>query len=173
MLKFILIIAFSPIISYGQQIPEDVSKINDYWQETSQRLKDLRRVTEQTFELSTDGGEIIRHYDGDRLVNLSFQLNGETGLLNRNYCLKDGQLVYVFDEEFRYNVPYYIDSLEAQNMGLDEWFDPEKTRLFNNEYYFSNGNLIWWIKDEEAISKNDPEFKEKERFYLKEFEEYK
>lgn len=130
-------------------------------------------MREQIFELSTDGGEIIRHYDGDKLINLSFHLNGETGLLNRDYCLKDDELIFVFDEEFRFNVPYYIDSLEAQNMGLHEWFDPEKTRLFINQYYFSNGRLICWISDEKPVSKDEHEFKEKEMFYLKEFAEYK
>lgn len=175
MRNFTLIITFNFLssLTLAQNAPEVVDEILDYWQQTKQNLKELRRVDEETYEFSTDGGEIIKFYDGEQLVRLSLHLKGETGLLNRSYCLKDGKLVYVFNEEFRYNVPYYIDSVKAKSMGFNEWFDPEKTQLFMSQFYFQEGELIWWVEDEQPISKDHPDFKKKEMLFMDELVELK
>ncbi|MFT4850799.1 MAG: hypothetical protein ACI83B_003359 [Sediminicola sp.] len=169
----ILIITLTFFSTQAQKTPEVVNEILEYSHQINQRLKELKRVDEETFEFSTDGGEIIKFYDGEQLVKMSLNLNGETGLLNRNYCLKNGELVYVFDEEFRYNVPYYIDSAKATSMGLNEWFDPEKTQLFMSQFYFQKEELVWWVKDEKPVNKDHPDFKKKEKLFMDELVELK
>ena len=100
-------------------------------------------------------------------MKIRIEYYGETGKLFREYYLKNNELLFVFDQEYHYNMPYYMDSTRAAESGFDQWFDPKKTKLEESRYYFSSGKMIRWIDSAgRHISSDANDWEKKEMLYL-------
>ena len=97
---------------------------------------------------STEGSEAIAFYDGNNIKLIEVLWFGETGKRKTEYYFDNGQLFYAFDNEYDYNRPIYWDSIKAKETNDNEIYDPNKTTVKVDRYYFSNGKLITWVDND-------------------------
>ncbi|MEO9872146.1 hypothetical protein [Ekhidna sp.] len=127
----------------------------------------MRIEKSKTFDESTDGAEIMKYFDGEKCVKIRLEYFGETGKLFREYYVDNNELLFAFDQEFNYNMPYYMDSTRAVQSGFDQWFDPNKTELLESRFYFDDGEMIRWIDSSGTrIQQGDEGWLDKESFYI-------
>ena len=123
-------------------------------------------------EHSTEGGEGVLYFDVDELVKVSLELFGETGKLDRDFYFKKGTLLFVFDQSHRYNMPIYMDDNRAKESGFAEGYNSEKTKIYEDRYYFDERRLIRWIDSTGKLrSTSDSEFSEKEQSLIEHSQE--
>lgn len=94
---------------------------------------------------STEGGQATAYYDHGVLQLIEVVWLGETGKHQMEYYFKDEQLIFAFDQDFAYNRPIYWDEETATANGDNEVFDPKKTTVQEDRYYFNNEKLFLWL----------------------------
>jgi hypothetical protein len=94
---------------------------------------------------STEGGEGKAYFDKNDLKLIEIILYGETGKRIIEYYFDDEKLFFAFEQLFKYNAPIYLDKKRAKEEGYDVYFDPDKTTVNENRYYFENEILIQWL----------------------------
>ncbi|MEM9300429.1 MAG: hypothetical protein AAGA64_18890 [Bacteroidota bacterium] len=169
----IILLLFSSHV-YAQTNEESINTIREYFKFVENNLSRFQTSEETTFDESTDGATIIKYFDNEELVKIRIEYLGETGKLYREFYIQENQLLFVFDQEFNYNMPYYIDSKKAKEMGFDEGYDTKKTKKLEHRYYFYNNRLIRWINPEgEHQTQENSDWNEKQKYYLNELEKLK
>ena len=97
---------------------------------------------------STEGGQATAYYDNGDLKLIEVVWLGETGKHLIEYYFRDGQLIFAFDQDFKYNRPIYWDKETATENGDSEVFDPKKTTVKEDRYYFNNEKLFLWLDND-------------------------
>ena len=124
-----------------------------------------KKVIELPSELSesTEGGELVAYAESGKLRKLVLGNYSESGKVIIEYYFTENELFFCFVQKSTYNVPFTVDEERAKEMGLDEWFDEEKTEVEENRYYYHDGLLIRWIdEDGNRVDSTSREFREKE-----------
>jgi len=102
-----------------------------------------KRVEKELNDYSTEGGVAELYYDNDLLRKVITSFYGETGKVITEYFLWGGQVFFIYEREFIYNMPMYMES-----------YDETKTEVIENRFYFEKENLIRWIdKDHKKVDK--------------------
>jgi hypothetical protein len=113
---------------------------------------------------STEGGEAqaFRDSTGDiRLIKV--ELYFESGKVFEEFYYENGKLIFAFYQSHRYNVPFNVTPEMAQEIG-GEAFDPEKTVITEDRYYFDNGSMIRWLDaNKREVTPDSTEFKKSEK----------
>lgn len=121
----------------------------------------LLKVSEFESDLqSTDGVEAKRYVDAKGKIKLiKIDAFGETGKWFSEYYFKSEEPIFVLTITHQYNAPYYWDKKKAKELG-NEAFDPKKTKVLENRYYFNKGQLIRWIdENKQTVKTSDVRFK--------------
>lgn len=98
---------------------------------------------------SAEGGIATAFYNRSNLKLIQVVWFGETGKKMIEYYFDNDKLIFAFEQAFKYNRPIYWtkkDSIEM--LDDDEVFDPQKTEITENRYYFNNENLYRWLDNE-------------------------
>lgn len=162
-MKYLLGI-FLSIIIFGQEESDSILKIREHFNYVNNNLSRLEQRTFEETDHSTEGGKGLLYFDGTDLVKVSLELLGETGKLERELYFKNEYLLFIFDKSYRYNAPIYIDDSRAKEFGLSEGFNAEKTKVYEDRFYFENEKLIRWIDSSGQLRPpNDPEYYSKEK----------
>jgi antitoxin component YwqK of YwqJK toxin-antitoxin module len=113
---------------------------------------------------STEGGEVTVYRDAKTDIRLiKVKLYFESGKVIGEYYYQNGSLIFAFYEAHHYNVPFYVTSETAKEIG-SEAFDPKKTKISEDRYYFNNGKMIRWLdENNKEVNANSEEFKEAEK----------
>jgi hypothetical protein len=113
-------------------------------------------------ELSTDGGVAIAFYsDTSSIQTIIANVAGESWNSKYNLHYLKNKLFLIREEYEEYNVPYYMDSAKAAENN-SEAFDPSKSKITINNYYFENDKLVLKTNDDSIKSNDSLEIKEKE-----------
>jgi hypothetical protein len=121
-----------------------------------QRLNGIRkwsRVEKRSLNRSAEAGEAVFCYQAGAVVKVVAHDYGETGKSLSEYYLLGGQLSFVYEQETRYNRPFYYDQATARQNGGDEAFDPAKASVEETRSYFADGQLIRQLRGK-ATEKN-------------------
>ena len=131
-------------------------------------LPTLRKQSLELSDYSTDGGRATAFRDDKNTIRLiRVELYGESGKVIEEYYYKNSVLFFTIQESHRYNVPYYVAREMAKEAGGIA-FDPKKTKITEDRYYFENGKLIQWINESKKnIDGITKEFKDAEIETLK------
>ena len=152
---------------------EEIKTIKEHFNYVETNIEKFELATSTTFEESTDGATIKKYSDNGQLVKIRIEYLEETGKLFREFYIDNKQLLFVFDQEFNYNMPYYFDAKKAKEMGFDEGYDPKKTKKSEHRYYFYNNKLIRWINPEgELLTADNSEWTAKQNYYLDELSKH-
>lgn len=124
--------------------------IRSEYQAIKASLSQLQQTEIYLDGYSAEGGSAT--YYSDRTGALRFvqiALYGESGKSFEEHYYRGGQVIFVFTRNHHYNVPFYISEEIAREIGGPA-FDPEKTRILEDHYYFHDQTLIRWINENEV-----------------------
>ncbi|WP_298321173.1 hypothetical protein [uncultured Aquimarina sp.] len=111
-------------------------------------LSSYKKVISDLEIQSTEGGEIIAYFDENDLKLIITEGYGETGKNRTEYYFKNQELFFVFDQRFDYNRPIYWNKKRAEENNDNEFFDPQKTKINADRYYFDKEKLFLWLDNE-------------------------
>lgn len=98
---------------------------------------------------SAEGGHAIAYYaDSNDLKLIELTWFGENGKRIIEYYFDNQNLIFSFVREFDYNRPIYWDEEKAKEMGDNEVYDPKKTTIKEDRYYFENEQLFLWLDND-------------------------
>jgi hypothetical protein len=127
----------------------------------------LPRLKSESFELSgyaTEGGEAnaFRDSKGDiRLIKVQFFFESEK--IFEKFYYENGALIFAYFRRQRYNIPFYVTSKTAKEIGR-AFFDPKKTAIKEDRYYFDKGKMIRWLNEKQiAVQPESKEFQDSEK----------
>ena len=141
-----------------------ISQIRKEYQSIRNALPKLKGESVELSGYSTEGGEARVYRDTKANIRLiKVALYFESGKEIREYYYQNGLLIFAFYESHRYNVPFYVTPNTAKEIGIEP-FDPKKTKITKDIYYFSNGKMIRWMEENKRdVEVNSKEFKEAEK----------
>ena len=147
---FILCLLITLSTQAFSQADVEVANIRKNYQKISSTKK-WTRVDSIELEQSTDGGVLFLFYQGDTLKMMKEYNYGEHGKGLTEYYVLNNQLILVYDKEYSYNRPYYWDSTKMRENKNNQVYDPKKTKVDINRFYFNKGKMIEWI-DQKSIT---------------------
>ncbi len=124
----------------------------------------LHQETIEIIDCSTEGGIAMLFRDGNGSIRLiRVELYSRSGKEFNEYYYRNGLLIFALHEHHRYNMPFNVSKEDAKKMGVD-YFDPRKTRITEDRYYFDNGTMIKWLaEDKKDIAAQSREFRDAEK----------
>lgn len=150
------------------QISENLSikEIKANYSKIKASLDGFQKETKNLLDVSPEGGTATFYTDKTgKIVLVIAELFFESGKILGEYYFKNDTLFFVYTEEHHYNVPFYVDSTFVKENG-GETFDPKKTKIEQQRFYFSNDKLIQWLDvNSKPVKKNDT-YNQKEKEIL-------
>ncbi len=127
-----------------------IRKIRTDYYSIRKQMPGFKVDTLTIMDLSTEGGEAVSYRDKDNTLRLlALWRYGETGKQYDEYYFNNDSLLFIYSARHHYNAPFYLDDETAKEMGA-EAFDPQKTRVKENRYYFHDNHLIRWLDDDKT-----------------------
>lgn len=102
-------------------------------------------ITSKIWDESTEGGQITGYYENKEIKLIEIIWYGESGKNQLDYYFDKGKLIFALDQKFSYNRPIYWDEKAAIENDDDEFYDPDKTIVTAESYYFKNEKLTLWL----------------------------
>jgi len=145
----------------------DIAQIRAEYQAIRTALPNLKVETITLDGISTEGADAKAYRDGKGNVRLiRAELFFESGKEIGEYYYKDGRLIFSFYTTHRYNAPSYLTRERAKEIGIDA-FDPKKTKVSEDRYYFKDGKLIRWLGEaKREVDARSKEYKDAEKSLL-------
>lgn len=162
-LTFIVTVSFLVISSAWAEDPA-ISQIRKEYQSIRKMLQVLKVELAEPSKPSTEGGEVKAYRDNKGSIRLiRMELYFESGKEIEEYYYQTGVLIFALYEDHRYNVPINVTPQVAKEIGSQS-FEPKKTIVTVNRYYFKNGRMIRLINDDKK--EVNKEYKEIEKNVL-------
>lgn len=161
-MKILALIAVALLFVDPLQADETVSRIRREYKTIRDALPTLNKEEIDLSGYSVEGGEATAYRDAKgniRLIRIG--LYGESGKVFQEFYYQNGLLFFAFYESHGYNVPYYMTQELAENAGSIS-FDPKKTEIIEDRYYFEKQKMVRWQKGNEIREVSIPtkEFKQ-------------
>jgi len=156
MRNVILIATFLLLVS-GICVADDAA-ISQIRQEYESIRKALPGLKAETLGLPTDGSATAYRDRGGNIRLIRVERFFESGKVSEEYYYKNGALIFSFYRRHRYNLPYHVTPESAKQSGVEP-FDPKKSVITEDRYYFDKGKMIRWLNDKRIFVKsNSKEF---------------
>ncbi len=97
-------------------------------------------------ESKDEGGSVSIFTQEQKLVLTTDTAYTSAGTSSARYYFDNGDLICVVQNEYVYNQPIYM-TREHADSNQHEFFDPTKTVLKTNRFYFYNGRMVKWINE--------------------------
>ena len=137
--------------SVGRHQTDDSASVRQHFAAINKSIHKYRKVKKALSGFSTEGGELVAYFDGQKTMKIAATYFGETGKAIEEYYFWDDKLIFVFRKEQTYDKP----------------MSGKVARSTENRFYFNNGRLFRWIDDSgKAQQSSTPEYQEKETEYL-------
>ena len=145
----------------------DIIQIRAEYQAIRAARPNLKVETVTLDGMSTEGADATAYHDGKGNVRLiRAELFFESGKEIGEYYYKDGWLIFSFYTTHRYNAPSYFTRERAKEIGIDA-FDPKKTKVSEDRYYFKGGKLIRWLgENKNEVDAKSNEYQDAEKSLL-------
>jgi hypothetical protein len=142
-----------------------VASVRKEYQLIQQALPTLETETVELedYALEGAGAKAYRDKRGNLRV-IKANLFHESGKEFKEFYYKDGMLIFALYITHRYNQHPGITPETAKQEGIEEAFDPKKTLITEDRYYFSNSRMIRWIdENHKEVNLNSKEFRDSEQ----------
>ncbi|PYS71386.1 MAG: hypothetical protein DMF73_10830 [Acidobacteria bacterium] len=158
----ILVLVFS-----GLSLAADESailSIRKEYQSIQNALPSLKGETVDLPDYSTEGADATAYRDRTGNIRaLKAGLFFESGKQYENFYYKNGMLIFAFYQFHRYNQHPGITPEIAKKEWMEP-FDPKKTTITEDRYYFEKGKMIRWLdQNKNEVKPDSKEFKEAEK----------
>lgn len=159
----------SALLFAAASLAEDLGivHIRKEYQAIRNALPQLKTETVELSGYSTEGGEAKAFRDGKGNIRLvKVELFFESGKVFEEFYYENGALIFVLYTKHRYNVPFFVTPETAKEIG-GEAFDPKKTTVTEDRYYFNKAKMIQWLDEKKnRVSPQGKEFKDAEKEIL-------
>lgn len=148
MKRFIIISTFILLTSnylFSQNKDSLVNDIRSTYSEIRANLDSYDTTMIEIWDESPEGGQATAYYESENLKLIEVVWFGDTGKNQIEYYFNDGKLIFAFEKDFEYNQPIYLDKGTDKENGDTKVFDPEKTVVIEDWYYFENEKLFLWL----------------------------
>ncbi|MBN2089799.1 hypothetical protein JW964_09300 [candidate division KSB1 bacterium] len=112
-------------------------------------------------------GDAFYYQDQQKNIRLvELRLQRTDGRQHHEYYFKNNKLFFVYKEIQAYNAPFWMTDEIFKQQG-NELYDPQKTKIFENRFYFHENKLIRWLNPEKKqVAKDMPAFLNEEKKIL-------
>ena len=137
-----------------------IAQIRQEYQAIRNSLPTFKVESAEAPEPSSEGGEVKAYRDSTGNIRMiRMELYFESGKEIEEYYYQNNLLIFALSEEHRYNVPMNISPETAKEIGQS--FDPKKTKVLANRYYFRNGKMLRWLDpDKKEMNKAGKDFQD-------------
>ena len=127
-----------------KQKPEDVvASVNKTTAKINKKLPDYKQ--KQVDDITSPAkGNITGYYRDDEVKKVYTEHFSDTDRIFASYYFDDGMLIYVQEQNYKYNCSDKITPEIASAHHDSVWYDDKNTRLDINRYYFDKNKLIKW-----------------------------
>lgn len=153
MKRFILMLALAFVMPSSYAVSTDalITEIRQHYNSIYQQLPKLKAKAFEAGLPATEGVEAkaFREAKGE-LKLIRTIAYGEMGKVRSEYYFQNQQLIFVLISTHRYNAPMYLDENTAKALAVAP-FDPHKTVVTEDRYYFNQGQLIRWLDNKRRL----------------------
>lgn len=149
----LIIIVFQTHNGFTQNTENQIKEIRKHYKEIHENHQSYDSTSIDLEGESTEGGEITYYTKENNLKLMSVWLYFETGKNKIEFYYHNDELFFIFNARYNYNRPMYWDKSTAEENGDDESFEPSKSTIAENRYYFNQNKLIRWISPSGDIEK--------------------
>ena len=155
---------FFAICGVSDASETDIAQIKAEYHSIRAALLNLKAEKITLDGYSPEGAEAKAYRDGNGNIRfIRAELFFESGKVIGEYYYKDEKLFFTFYTTHHYNVPSYLTPQRAKEIGIDA-FDPKKTTVTEERYYFKNGKLIRWLGEtKKEVDPTSQEYKNAEK----------
>jgi len=133
------------------QTNDPIESIRQHYANINQNVSRYRRVKKNLSGYSAEGGELIAYFHGPSVMKMVATFFGETGRTVEEYYYWNGQLIFVFQTENRYDKPF-----------------GKIVRKIETRFYFKDDKLIRWLDENgKDVASDSAEYAPKQADYLK------
>ena len=133
------------------QTTDPIESIRQHYTNINQNAARYRRVKKTLSGYSAEGGELVAYSHGPTVMKMVATFFGETGRAVEEYYFWNGQLIFVFQTDNRYDKPF-----------------GKVVRKTENRFYFKDDKLIRWIGENgKEVASDSAEYTTKQADYLK------
>jgi len=134
------------------QSDDPVQSIRQQYASINQNAPRYRRVKKSLSGFSAEGGELVAYFHGPSVMKMVATFLGETGRSVEEYYFWNGQLIFVFRTENRYDKP----------------LSGKVVRKIENRFYFKDNKLIRWLDENgKEVASDSADYAPKQSDYLK------
>jgi hypothetical protein len=131
---------------------DPIETIRQHYAGINKSIPLYRRVKKNLSGFSGEGGELIAYFHGPSVMKMVATFFGETGKAVEEYYFWNGQLIFVFNTEQRYDKP----------------LSGKVVRKTEGRFYFKDDKLIKWVGgDGKEVASDSSEYAGKQTDYLK------
>ena len=138
------------------QTDNAVESIRQHYASINQNAPRYRRVKKNLAGYSAEGGELVAYFHGPSVMKMVATFFGETGRAVEEYYFWNGQLIFVFQTDNRYDKPF-----------------GKVVRKIENRFYFKDGKMIRWLDENgKEVALDSAEYAPKQADYSKMSKEF-
>lgn len=164
---------------YSQTSEKELDQIRDWFKEINSNINQYKKVEFPDIKIneelnsdqhSLEGAELYRlgkvnmtkYFEGDQLVKVVLEFNGDREELTSEYYFKSGELFFVDKVKTIYHRPKW-----------HEEFQETERSIAKNRFYIKDNQLIRWINPKiQSVGKMDPSYKKHESKILNDYNLY-
>ena len=91
------------IVVFGQA--NGITEIRKLYKETQDNKSTYKRLTQDDFENSSEGGELTAYQNSTEVRLIEAKYYGNLGKSESEYYYLNGQIYFIFRKDFSYNMP--------------------------------------------------------------------
>ena len=133
------------------QTDNAIESVRQHYASINQNAPRYRHVKKNLVGYSAEGGELVAYFHGPSVMKMVATFFGETGRAVEEYYFWNGQLIFVFQTDNRYDKPF-----------------GKVVRKIENRFYFKDGKMIRWLDENgKEVAPDSAEYAPKQADYLK------
>lgn len=148
----IILVFLSGAYSSHAQSPDSLKKaIRTKYQAIRSDLKSFDTVIIDVWNESTEGGQTTGYFKKKNLKLIESVSFGEKEKNELELYFENGLLFFVYEKHYTYNRPIYWGEKHMKENNDTSTFDPKKTIVAEDRYYFHREKLIRWLDTNQKV----------------------
>lgn len=141
-------VLFNGYSSYAQSTDSLINDIRAKYQSIRIHLKSYDTISREELDETAEGGQTNAFYNNTDLKLIEIISYFEMGKYELELYFDRGLLFFAYEKRYKYNRPIYWDKKYMQKNNDSATYDPKKTVVEQERYYFHHEKLIRWLDND-------------------------